>query len=102
VTISHYGYTNDRLGLRTAIGRSGIAFGSAFTQTLDYNDRNELTSSTRNDGGVYARRYTYDQIGNRSASSKQVPPVPSTYFSNGLDQYCRVETQGGSAFFAQG
>jgi hypothetical protein len=79
---------------------------NAFTQTLGYNERNPgapgLTSSTRSDGGVYACSYTYDPIGNRSASSKQAPPVPSTYFSNGLDQYYRVETQGGSAFFAQG
>jgi hypothetical protein len=102
VTIAHYGYTSDPLGRRTAIGHSGIAFGGAFTQTLGYNDRNELTSSTRSDGGVYASSYTYDPIGNRSASSKQDPPVPSAYFSNGLDQYYRVETQGGSAFFAQG
>jgi len=43
-TISNYDCTNDPLGRRTAVAHSGVAFGSAFTQNLDYNDRSELTS----------------------------------------------------------
>jgi hypothetical protein len=91
----------ETLSRRTELAHSGIAFGSAFTQTLGYNDRNELTGSTRSDSGVYARNYTYDAIGNRSASSMYDPGVPSAYFRNALNQYYRVETDSGSSFFAQ-
>jgi YD repeat-containing protein len=95
-TIAHYGYTNDTLGRRTVIAHSGSAFGTAFTQNLGYNDGNELTSSSRTDGSVYARSYTYDPIGNRTASSMLEPPVPSSYLRKALNQYERVETDAGT------
>ena len=72
-TIAHYGYTNDTLGRRTAIGHEGVAFGNVFTQNLGYNDRNELTSSSRSDDAALARGYVYDPIGNRTQHTEGSP-----------------------------
>jgi YD repeat-containing protein len=92
---------SDHLGRRTNIAMSGHAFGlpaSAIGQTLGYNDRNELTSSTRG-GSPYGwtRGYEYDPIGNRQ--SQDEPMVHTAYTSNDLNQYTYALRSDGGALF---
>jgi hypothetical protein len=69
-----------------------LAFGqpaSPITQPFGYNDRSELTSSSRS-GTSWA--YLYDNIGNRTWSRMwDEPSDPNqTYTANALDQYLQV------------
>jgi hypothetical protein len=100
-TVSKYDYTNDALARRTSVAHSGSAFGSNFTQTLVYNDRNELTGSTRTDNAALARTYAYDPIGNRAWSDANNPVVRTTYVTNNLDQYTQQHRPVGSTTWMQ-
>jgi RHS repeat-associated protein len=99
--VSKYDYTNDALARRTSVAHSGSAFGSSFTQTLGYNDRNELTSSTRSDSAALARAYAYDPIGNRGWSDANSPAVRTTYVTNNLNQYTQQHRPVGSTTWMQ-
>ena len=96
--ISQYDYTNDPLGRRTAIARSGTAFGDMpVRDAYGYNHRSEVTSARRTLAGNpsqeirgFSYDYAYDPIGNRISSTEYDPdntPLISTYTANALNQY---------------
>jgi RHS repeat-associated protein len=109
VTLSKYDYTNDTLARRTGVTYSGAAFNVPpdpnIVQTIGYNGRNELTSSTRSNDLTLARGYEYDPIGNRVSATDGDPNNPdagTAYYANSLNQYYRAETVTAASFAGQG
>ncbi len=102
--ISQYDYEYDELGRRTSVVNTGLAFASqeAFNQYV-YNDRNEVTESSRFMGTdpdnitqpvePEKRIYEYDPIGNRNSATEGAES--KSYAANSLNQYEEV-TAGGS------
>ena len=97
-TISRYDYTNDALGRRTAISRSGTAFGTMpVRDSYGYNHRSEVTSARRTlvanpsqEIRGFSYDYAYDPIGNRISSTEYDPEnnaLISSYTANALNQY---------------
>ena len=97
-TISRYDYENDVLGRRTAIARSGVAFGDTpVRDAYGYNHRSEVTSARRTlttnpsqELRGFSYDYAYDPIGNRIFSTEYDPdnnPLVSSYTANALNQY---------------
>ena len=84
-TVSTYGYTNDAIGRRTSMSRSGGAHANPDTISYAYNDRSELTGAQSDVDTAYSYSYTYDPIGNRLTASEA--GIPWTYTSNSLNQY---------------
>ena len=84
-TVSTYGYTNDAIGRRTSMSRSGSAYAAPDTISYTYNDRSELTGAQSNVDTTYSYSYAYDPIGNRITASEA--GVPWTYTTNNLNQY---------------
>ena len=88
--ISAYSYTNDSLGRRTAMNRSGSVFGAnADVLSYSYNDRSEVTGAVSNLLNDYSYGFAFDSIGNRTASVFN--GVNTTYTSNALNQYTAVD-----------
>lgn len=94
--ISAFDYTNDAAGRRTAISRSGEAFGdlSGATDSYGYNSRNEVISARRSKNGEivhgFNEDFEYDPIGNRTSSTtynELGEPKTSQYIANNLNQY---------------
>ena len=94
--ISAFDYTNDAAGRRTAISRSGEAFGdlSGATDSYGYNSRNEVISARRTKNGEiihgFNEDFEYDPIGNRIWSTtynELGEPKNSQYIANDLNQY---------------
>ena len=85
--ISNYAYTNDALGRRTAMARSGSVFTTAGdTLSYSYNDRSEVTGATSNSAGTtYNYAYSFDNIGNRLTAN--LAGTPWTYTANNLNEY---------------
>ncbi|MBI2440538.1 MAG: hypothetical protein HYV35_04115 [Lentisphaerae bacterium] len=95
-TLSQFDYLNDAGGRRTSVKHSGTAFetGPAFNK-YDYNSRSEVIVGDRfwgtnpDDTGdpVLGQgfAYMYDNIGNRTASSRDNEEV--SYTANSLNQY---------------
>ena len=84
---SQYDYTNDALGRRTEIARSGSAMTESRSDAYGYNDRGELTNAVKNATSTeYA--YQYDDIGNRITSLDL--GTNRTYTANNLNQYTLV------------
>ncbi|MCG8509459.1 MAG: hypothetical protein MI741_09545, partial [Rhodospirillales bacterium] len=80
----------DEIGRRTDVAYSGVAFGSSVSQDFGYNDRNELTSSTRA-GSSWT--YDYDNIGNRTSCTVNAgTPLTTTYTTSELNQYRRLQS----------
>ena len=75
---SQYDYTNDLLGRRTAIGKSGSMMAQTETQDYAYNVRDELISGQ-------GRTYAYDDIGNRTEAEGR------DYVANNLNQYTAID-----------
>ena len=90
--ISKYDYTNDAIGRRTSMVKSGTAFATADTITYAYNDRSELTSADATTDANYNFIFDYDNIGNRKSytSSESGNPVQSLYTANNLNQYTAI------------
>ena len=88
--ISQYDYTNDALGRRTAITRSGSMMTESRTDAYGYNDRNELVSGTKDTAATNLTEYAYqyDDIGNRLSSLDL--GTNRTYIANSLNQYTLV------------
>ena len=61
-TISIYGYTNDAIGRRTSMSRSGSAYANPDTIAYTYNDRSELTGAQSNVDSTYSYCYAYDPM----------------------------------------
>ena len=104
--ISQFDYTYDAAGRRTAIAKSGTAFGdlSGSVDTYSYNDRSELTSARRTKNGQpipgFSEDFDYDPIGNRSSSAtynEKGEAQTSTYAANQLNQYSSRTTPGYAA-----
>ena len=96
--ISRYDYENDVLGRRTAISRSGTAFGNTpVRDAYGYNVRSEVTSARRSlasnpsqEVRGFSYDYEYDPIGNRVSSTeydRENNPRVSSYTANALNQY---------------
>ena len=85
--ISNYAYTNDALGRRTAMARSGSVFTTAGdTLSYSYNDRSEVTGANSNAANTtYNYAYSFDNIGNRLTAN--LAGTPWTYTANNLNQY---------------
>ena len=91
-----FGYSNDAAGRRTAISRSGEAFGdlSGAVDAYGYNLRSEVVSARRTKDGAPVRGFdedfSYDPIGNRIATTNYTETgaaVVSEYAANNLNQY---------------
>ena len=104
--ISQFDYTYDAAGRRTAIMRSGSAFGdlSGSVDTYTYNARSELTSARRTTNGQpipgFSEDFDYDPIGNRRSSAtynEKGEAQTSTYQANNLNQYTSRTTPGYAA-----
>ena len=104
--ISQFDYTYDAAGRRTAITRSGSAFGdlSGSVDTYTYNARSELTSARRTKNGQpipgFSEDFDYDPIGNRRSSAtynEKGEAQTSTYQANNLNQYTTRTTPGYAA-----
>jgi hypothetical protein len=89
--ISRYDYTNDEIGRRTAISRSGQAFGEMpVRDTYGYNVRSEVTSARRTladspsqEVRGFSYDYAYDPIGSAPSEARR--------FLQG-ESPCRVRT----------
>ena len=99
--ISQFDYTYDAAGRRTAIAKSGSAFGdlSGSIDAYTYNARSELTSArrTKNDQPIpgFSEDFDYDPIGNRRSSAtynEKGEAQTSTYQANNLNQYTNFVT----------
>ena len=104
--ISQFDYTYDAVGRRTAIAKSGSAFGdlSGSIDAYTYNTRSELISSRRTKNGQsipgFSEDFDYDPIGNRRSSAtynEKGEAQTSTYQANNLNQYTTRTTPGYAA-----
>ena len=104
--ISQFDYTYDAAGRRTAITKSGSAFGdlSGSIDSYTYNARSELTSARRTKNGQpipgFSEDFDYDPIGNRRSSAtynEKGEAQTSTYQANNLNQYTSRTTPGYAA-----
>ena len=104
--ISQFDYTYDAAGRRTAISKTGSAFGdlSGSIDSYTYNARSELTSARRTKNGQpipgFSEDFDYDPIGNRRSSStynERGEAQTSTYEANNLNQYTYRTTPGYAA-----
>ena len=87
-SVSSYGYTNDALGRRTSMSRSGSVFAVPDILTYGYNDRSEVISAQSNVDANYVCNYSFDPIGNRLTSG--LAGADWTYTTNSLNQYTRL------------
>ncbi len=87
-TISKYDYTNDAVGRRTAVEKTGTAFAQADTISYGYNDRSEVTGGVAVNDAAYDYGYGYDPIGNRLQSN--AGQQTCSYTSNQVNQYTAV------------
>ncbi len=97
--ISRYEYQYDPLGRRTSEKQSGHAFTSPSFALFDYNERNEIKSSTTFTGDAFTdqtnpivdqtRFYQYDTIGNQVQALKGTQRL--SYTTNDLNQYLRID-----------
>lgn len=92
--VSQYDYTNDAIGRRTAIGRSGTMMSETRNDAYGYNARSELTNAVKN-ATLNEYAYQYDDIGNRKTSTE--PENAFTYTANELNQYTQI-SEGEDAF----
>ena len=104
--ISQFDYTYDAAGRRTAITKSGSAFGdlSGSIDSYTYNARSELISARRTKNGQpipgFSEDFDYDPIGNRRSSAtynEKGEAQTSTYQANNLNQYTMRTTPGYAA-----
>jgi RHS repeat-associated protein len=92
-TISKYDYTNDDLGRRTAMSKSGTAFSQSDTISYGYNDKSEVTSAVSANLATYNYGFNFDPIGNRitSTSTETGASVTRSYTANQLNQYTAID-----------
>jgi RHS repeat-associated protein len=93
VVISRYDYTNDAVGRRTSMGKSGTAFSLADLISYGYNDRSEVTSAVAQQQATYDYGFAFDPIGNRltSTSKETGAPITRSYTANNLNQYTAID-----------
>ena len=91
-TVSKYDYTNDTIGRRTGVQKSGTAFTATDTIAWGYDNRSQVTSAVAATDATYDYTYAYDPIGNRTSSvTKETgTPVTTGYTSSQLNQYTAI------------
>ena len=89
--ISIFGYTNNAIGNRTGMSRSGTAFSTPDIISYTYDDRSEVTAASSNADSTYNYTYSFDPIGNRLTSS--LAGTAYAYTSNNLNQYTAINTE---------
>lgn len=109
--ISQYDYGYDDLGRRTTVANSGQAFTVSAFNRYGYDDRNQLTESSRYQGSDINdlgnpvqpeyRSYGYDPIGNSINATGwdegAASPEDAAYTVNSLNQYSQITKDNGSA-----
>lgn len=90
-SVSTFGYTNNAIGNRTSMNRSGSAFVAPDALNYQYNSRGEVTGVNSTVNEAYTYMYTYDSIGNRLTANES--GVPYAYISNALNQYTQINTE---------
>jgi len=87
--VSNYDYSNDDLGRRTAMGKSGTAFTQADTISYGYNGKSEVTSAVSANITTQNWGYAFDPIGNRitSSNTETGTEVQTSYATNNVNQY---------------
>ena len=92
-TVSKYDYTNDDLGRRTAMGKSGTAFTQTDSIAYGYNDKSEVTSAVATNQSTYDYGFSFDPIGNRltSSSTETGSTVTRNYSNNQINQYTAID-----------
>ena len=86
--ISKYDYTNDVLGRRDDVAKSGSAFSQTDIISYGYNDRSEVISALADNDTAYDYGFSFDNIGNRLTSSQEA--VGMTYTPNSMNQFDAV------------
>lgn len=99
---ARFDYTNDTLGRRTGVAKTGQMYARYSSAGLDtvwgYNDRSELTSESSKLGGTSTTlagrddAYDFDHIGNRKSVTRN--GSTSTYSANALNQYTQTTDPG--------
>ena len=94
-TVSKYDYTNDTIGRRTGVQKSGTAFTTTDTIAWGYDNRSQVTSAVAATDATYDYTYAYDPIGNRTSSvTKETgTPVTTGYTSSQLNQYTAITSR---------
>ena len=90
--ISQYNYTNDVLGRRSSMTKSGSMtreFAEPETLNYAYNARSELTGAVSSADPAYNYAYAFDNIGNRATAS--AAGTQTNYATNALNQYASVD-----------
>ena len=87
-TISTFDYTNNAIGNRLSVSRSGSAFSTPDTLSYTYNSRGEVTGATSDKNAAYHYAYNFDPIGNRLTAS--LAGIGYNYTSNALNQYTAI------------
>ena len=90
--ISQYDYTNDALGRRSSMTKSGSMmanFANVETLNYGYNARSELTGAVSSADPAYNYAYAFDNIGNRATAS--AAGTQTNYATNALNQYSAVD-----------
>ena len=88
--ISSFDYTNDVIGRRTQVVKSGTAFSQNDTVNYTYNDRSELTGAVAVNDSSYNYDYSFDNIGSRASTAHN--GEVTTYVSNEVNQYTSVSS----------
>lgn len=92
--ISHYDYTVNALGQRTAVATSGTAFPSMPTWLWSYDTLGQVISADHSANNTFDRAYQYDAIGNRLKSADSLTlPANNNYTPNALNQYSSLNNQ---------
>ena len=92
--LATYGFTNDTLGRRTAMAKSGSAFSQSDTIDYGYNDRSEVVSAESQNISSYDYGFSFDPMGNRITS--RIEAVTRGYTKNNLNQYTAITNPTGS------
>lgn len=89
--ISSFGYTNDAIGNRISMSRTGTSFTEPDIITYTYDSRSEVIGATLNHDTTYNYSYSYDPIGNRTVSDQNGSIL--SYTSNTLNQYTMINAE---------
>ena len=90
-TFSTFDYTNNAIGNRSSISRSGSAFITPDTLSFTYNSRGEVTGAASNESVAYNYTYNFDPIGNRLTAS--LIGTGYNYMANNLNQYTAITSE---------
>jgi len=97
--VSAFDYSVNAIGQRTSVGSTGSAFAAATGWTWGYDALGQVTSAAHATDTARNRAFTFDDIGNRKASSVGFQPTnTTTYTANALNQYASITPPAAAAF----